>query len=239
MKRRIVLFLFIGIFVGLTVWIPTIGKVGIYSVFSYDEVLIEAGNHLQMVGIAALMAIGVGIPLGIVLTRRRARRLSPFVIGGAGLGQAVPSMALIALMAPLLGFNVWSAVIALFIYGLLPILRNTYAGIANVDPAILEAARGMGMSRSQITRRVELPLALPVIMAGIRTSTVINVGTATLAVLVGGNGLGRILLAGVLARQPILILEGAAPVAAMAVALDFLLESAQTLATPRGLRKPT
>lgn len=236
MRRRIILALLLSTFVGIMIWIPTIGRIGIYSVFTYDDILTSTWDHLKMVGIAALLAIVIGVLLGVLISRPRFGRFSTLIIGAAGVGQCVPSMAIIVIMAPLIGFGLRSAIVALFLYGLLPILRNSYAGIRNIDPAIIEAARGMGMSRRQITRRIELPLARPIIMAGIRTSTVVNVGTATLAVLVGGKGLGSILLAGVFAREPIIILEGAAPVAAMAILLDFLLESAENLTTPRGLK---
>jgi osmoprotectant transport system permease protein len=123
----------------------------------------------------------------------------------------------------------------LVIYGVLPVVRNTYASIRNIDPAIIEAARGMGMTKLQIATRVELPLARPVIMAGIRISTVITVGTAELAVLVGGAGLGKITLTGVFAREALIILQGAAPTAAMAILLGFFLQSVERWMTPRGI----
>jgi osmoprotectant transport system permease protein len=235
-RRRVVLNLLLGTFIGLTSWIPTIGKIGIYDVFTYGDILNESWAHFKMVGIAALVAIAIGVPLGILVTRPGFTGLSLPVIGGAGVGQSIPSMAVIACMAPLLGFGFRSAVVALIIYGLLPILRNSYAAIKNIDPAIIEAARGMGMTRGQIARKIELPLARPVIMAGIRTSTVINVGTAALAVLVGGKGLGRIILTGVLSRQALITLEGAAPTAAMAIILDYILEAIENWMTPRGLK---
>jgi len=139
-------------------------------------------------------------------------------------------------MAPILGWGFQSAIIALFVYGLLPILRNSYASINNIDQAIVEAARGMGMTRGQIARKVELPLALPVIMTGIRVSTVVTVGTAELAVLVGGGGLGRITLTGVFSQQALTILQGAAPTAALAITLGFILERIEKWLTPRGLK---
>lgn len=236
MSRRIILILFLGTFIGLTIWIPTIGKIGIYDVFTHRDILNDSWDHFKMVGIAALIAIAIGVPLGILVTRPGFKGLSLPVIGGAGIGQSIPSMALIAIMAPLLGFGFRSAVVALIIYGLLPILRNSYAAIRNIDPAMIEAARGMGMSKGQIARKIELPLARPVIMAGIRTSTVINVGTAALAVLVGGKGLGREILTGVFSRQPLITLEGAAATAAMAVTLDYILEATENWMTPRGLK---
>jgi len=135
-----------------------------------------------------------------------------------------------------LGFGFQSAIVALVIYGLLPILRNAYTSIKSIDPSVIEAARGMGMTRGQIARKIELPLARPVIMTGIRISTVITVGTAELAVLVGGAGLGKITLTGVFAREVLIILQGAAPTAALAIALGFLLEQAEQGMTPRGLK---
>jgi len=192
-----------------------------------------------MVFIAVCIGIAVGVPAGILVTRPGLTRLSPVVVGGANVGQSVPSLAIIAIMAPLLGFGLKSAIVALFIYGLLPILRNSYAGMRNIDPAIIEAARGMGMTRWQIIRRIELPLARPVIMTGIRISTVVTVGTAELAVLVGGKGLGTITLTGVFARQPLLILQGAAPTAILAISLGFILERIESWMTPRGLKITT
>ena len=139
-------------------------------------------------------------------------------------------------MVPLIGFGLLPAFIALFIYGLLPILRNSYASMNNINPAIIEAALGMGMTRWQIIRKIELPLALPVIMTGIRISTVVTVGTAELAVLIGVNSLGRITLSGVYAGEPLIIIQGAAPTALLAIVLGFLLERIESWMTPRGLK---
>jgi osmoprotectant transport system permease protein len=189
-----------------------------------------------MVAIAVAIGTVVGVPLGVLVTRAGFTRLALPVIGGANVGQTVPSLAVIAIMAPLIGFGLQSAIVALFIYGLLPIVRNSYTSIKNIDPAIIEAARGMGMSRGRIARRIELPLARPVIMTGIRVSTVITVGTAELAVLVGGTGLGKITLTGVFARETLIILQGAAPTAAMAITLGYLLERLERWMTPRGLK---
>jgi len=236
MRRQIVFVVLLALLVGLTIWITGIGKVGIYSTFTYSEILTFTKDHLQMVFIAVLIAIAVGVPFGILVTRPGFTKLSPLVVGGANVGQSIPSLAVIAIMAPLLGFGLQSAIVALFIYGLLPILRNSYAGMRSIDPAIIEAARGMGMTRWQIIRRIELPLARPVIMAGIRISTVITVGTAELAVLVGGKGLGTITLTGVFAREVLLILQGAAPTAILAISLGFILERTESWMTPRGLK---
>ncbi|MGC9529908.1 MAG: ABC transporter permease [Candidatus Bipolaricaulaceae bacterium] len=236
MRRRVILVLFLGAFVGAAAWIPTVGKVGIYDVFTYDAYLVQTWDHFRMVILAELIAIGLGVPLGILVTRPGFRWLSRPVVGVANIGQTVPSMAVIAIMAPVFGFGFESALIALFVYGTLPVLRNAYAGINSIDPAIIEAAKGMGMTRTQIARRIELPLARAVIMAGIRTSTVVLVGTAALAVLVGGKGLGTMIFTGVLSRQALITLQGASLLGAMAIVFDYLLESAEDWMTPRGLK---
>lgn len=236
MKRGVVLIILLALLVGLTIWITSIGQLGIYRTFTYGEILHDTRAHLQMVFIAVLIGTAVGVPSGILITRPGFTKLIPPVLGGANIGQSIPSLALIAIMAPLIGFGLKAAVIALFVYGLLPILRNSYVAMRNIDPAMIEAAKGMGMTRRQILRKIELPLARPVIIAGIRISTVITVGTAELAVLVGGGGLGRITLTGVFAREPLLILQGAAPTAILAISLGFMIVSIERWLTPRGLK---
>lgn len=237
MRRRIVLIVLLSIFIGLTVWVTQLDSLKYMKPKTYSDIMRQVWNHLQMVGIAELLAIGIGVPLGILVTRPGLKGLATPIVGTANVGQTIPSLAVIAIMAPLLGYGFNSAIIALFIYSLLPVLRNAYAGINDIDPAIIESAKGMGMSRAQIAWRIELPLARPVIMAGIRTSTVICVGTATLAVLVGAEGLGKIILTGLYTQIPLLIVQGAAPTAALAVILDTLLGGFESLMTPRGLKK--
>lgn len=238
MRRQIVLISLLTLLIGLTIWITNMEwiKEGVYKPFAWGDLLNSARSHLNMVLIAEAIAIAIGVPLGIVVTREGFRMLTNPVVGGANVGQTVPSLALIAIMAPILGFGLQSAIVALFIYGLLPIVRNSYAGINNIDPAIVEAARGMGMTKGQIARKIELPLALPVIITGIRISTVITVGTAELAVLVGGAGLGRITLTGVFSGQALTILQGAAPTAAMAIILGAILERIERWMTPWGAK---
>jgi len=237
MRRRIVLIVLLGIFIGLTIWVTQMDSLRYMQPKTYEDIGRQTWNHIKMVGIAELLAIGIGVPLGILVTRPGLKRFATPVVGTANVGQTIPSLAVIAIMAPILGYGFNSAIIALFVYSLLPVLRNSYAGIKDIDPAIVESAKGMGMSRAQIAWRIELPLARPVIMAGIRTSTVICVGTATLAVLVGGEGLGQIILTGLYTQIPLLIVQGAAPTAALAVILDTLLGGFETWMTPRGLRK--
>lgn len=178
-------------------------------------------EHLAMTAVAVVAAIAVAVPLGIYLTRRR--ELAATVFGMINSIQTIPSLALLGFMIPLFGLGFLPAVVALFCYALLPILRNTVTGIEGVDEGIKEAAVGMGMSEIQILCKVELPLAMSAIMAGIRTSTVIIVGWATLAAYIGGGGLGRLIMAGMSMGKEQLILAGAIPAAILALSLDFML----------------
>ncbi|HZQ93315.1 MAG TPA: ABC transporter permease [Terriglobales bacterium] len=177
-------------------------------------------EHVWLVGISMLLAIAVGLPLGIMLTRRRWQKP---VIGLANVLQTIPSLALFGFLlpAPWLGARADRlAITALTLYALLPIIRNTYVGIAGVDPAIREAARGMGLTDSQLLWRIELPLSMGVIIAGVRTATVICVGVATIAAAIGAGGLGEFIFRGVAMVNNQLILAGAIPAAALAVGAD-------------------
>jgi osmoprotectant transport system permease protein len=237
MRRRITLFILLGILIGITVWITNLKMLKFRPPATYTELFKRIGEHVKMVGLAELIAIGVGIPLGILVARPALRKISPIIMGVVNVGQTVPSMAVVAILAVIMGeFGFTPAVIALFVYGLLPIVRNSYAGINSINPSIIESARGMGMSKRQIIWKIELPLARPVIMAGIRTSTVINVGTAALAALIAAGGLGMIILAGLLNNIPLLLLQGAAPTAALAITLDAILGGIEEWMTPRGLK---
>ncbi|MEL1134501.1 ABC transporter permease [Desulfitobacterium sp. THU1] len=197
--------------------------------------LIQAlGQHIQLVLFSMLIAIAIGIPLGILITRIKS--LEGPVLGAAGILQTIPSLALLGFMIPLFGIGIKTAVSALFLYSLLPIIRNTYTGIKDVDKATIEAARGMGMTDFQILFKVQLPLALSVMMAGIRTATVINVGTATLAAFIGAGGLGDFIFLGISRNLDALVLIGAFPAALLALLLDWLLGKLEKATTPRGLK---
>jgi len=154
----------------------------------YAELGMAVVQHIKLVAISMGIAIVIGVTLGIAVSR--IRKLEGPVLGTASTLQTIPSLALLGFMIPLFGIGVTPAVVALFLYSLLPIIRNTFTGITNVDKSVIEAASGMGMTDAQILFRIQLPLAFSVIMAGIRTSAVINVGTATLAAFIGGGGLG-------------------------------------------------
>ncbi|MCK5569692.1 MAG: ABC transporter permease [Spirochaetes bacterium] len=236
MRKFITLSLLLGILMGLTIWMTSLGTVGIFRMAPPEKVLSCTIRHLQIVGAAELMAIAIGIPVGFLVTRRSFRYISPLLIGIANVGQTVPTLAFIGIAGVVLGMGYKSSVIALFVYAMLPIIRNTYAGIRSVDPAVKEAAQGMGMSKLQVTIKVEMRLAIPVILAGIRTSTVVNVGTAAVAGMIGAGGLGELIVAGIAVRVTELILQGAAPTAALAIVLDAFIGGVENWVTPRGLK---
>ena len=196
------------------------------------EKLVE---HVKLTAVSTALVIVIAVPLGILLTRPVARRITPPVIAVANIGQAVPSIGLLVLLAVAFGTGFKYAVYALVAYSLLPILRNTMVGLQGVDRALIEAARGMGMSKARVLARIELPLAVPVMLAGIRTALVINVGTATLATFVNAGGLG-FLIANALAlnRQPVLI-TGSALTAILALYVDWLAGVAEQVLRPKGL----
>lgn len=210
---------------------------GLYKIFLQrcDLVKMAFQDHVFLVLVAMSFAIVIAVPLGIILTNFR--RYAEPVIGVTAVAQTIPSLALLGFMLPLFGIGKTNAIIALTIYALLPILRNTYTGILEVDPFIIEAGKGMGMTRWQILRMVELPLALPVIMAGIRTSMVISIGVATLATFIGAGGLGDLIYRGITMQNHYLILIGAIPAALFAIATDFLLKRFEVWVTPVGIRK--
>lgn len=208
-----------------------------YLVSRRAEMIQWTLQHLELVGMAMGIAILVGVALGLILTR--AQFLATPVLGLASVVQTIPSIALLGIMIPLLGIGRTPAVVALTLYALLPIIRNTYTGVQQVDPAIVEAGRGMGMSDRQILTMVELPLAIPVIIAGIRTSTVICVGITTLVTLIGAGALGTPIITGIQTYNNAEIWAGAVVAAALALLLDFLLGRCESLLTPRGVRIAT
>ncbi|MCJ7932647.1 MAG: ABC transporter permease/substrate-binding protein [Chryseobacterium sp.] len=186
-----------------------------------EKLMTQVIQHLGLTFLSLLLAIAVGVPLGILITRKR--KLSNPVLGIAGILQTIPSIALLGFMIPAFGIGAKPAIAALLIYALLPIIRNTYTGITGVDPTVVEAAKAMGMNRWQLLFKVELPLAMPVIMAGIRTAAVINVGVATLASFVAAGGLGEFIFGGISLNNTNMILAGAIPAALLAVFLDQMI----------------
>ncbi|MCX4550800.1 ABC transporter permease [Streptomyces sp. NBC_01387] len=192
-------------------------------------------QHIQLTAISTFFVLIIAIPLGIALTRKAARRASPFVMALANIGQATPAIGLLALLVVWLGTGREPALIGITIYAVLPVLSNTIAGLRATDPTLIDAARGIGMSAPGVLLRVELPLAVPLILAGVRTALVLNVGTATLATFGGGGGLGDLINAGITnQRMPVLIL-GSVLTVALALLVDWLASIAEVLLRPRGL----
>ncbi|QHS54659.1 ABC transporter permease subunit [Mucilaginibacter sp. 14171R-50] len=192
-----------------------------------DKLEMQTLQHIGLTFISLFIAVLIGLPLGIYISRKK--QLSSIVLGSAGILQTIPSIALLGFMIPFLGIGAKPAIVALLLYALLPIIRNTYTGITGVDAAVKEAAVAMGMTKGQVLFKVELPLAMPVILAGIRTATVINVGVATLASYIAAGGLGEFIFGGISLNNTNMILAGAIPAALLAILFDFLLSRVQRL----------
>ena len=189
-----------------------------------SDILQATLTHLTLVAISMLIAIAIAVPLGMFIVQRPALR--SIALGIASIFQTIPSLALFGFLIPIPfigGIGTRTAIVALVLYALLPILRNTYVGLTNIDPSILQAAEAMGMTETQILWRVRLPLALSVILAGIRTATIITIGVATIAAAIGAGGLGTFIFRGVAMVSDAVILAGAIPAAALAILADALL----------------
>jgi osmoprotectant transport system permease protein len=192
-------------------------------------------QHIYLTVVSTFFVLIIAIPLGILLTRKMFRKATPVALAFANMGQATPAIGLLALLVIWLGIGRRSALIGIIIYAILPVLSNTIAGLKANDPTLLESARGIGMSPVGVLTKVELPLAVPLILAGVRTALVLNVGTATLATFGGGGGLGVLITTGITTqRMPILVL-GSVLTVALALMVDWLASLAELLLRPRGL----
>jgi osmoprotectant transport system permease protein len=200
-----------------------------------SDVIYLVRQHLALAGISGALAIGVGLPLGVILTRPRFQRYANAVTQVVNLGTTIPTLAIIALAMSVLGIGAPPAIFGLFVLTLLPIVLNTIAGLRMVPAYLIEAARGMGMTPGQILWRVELPNAMFVILAGIRTALAINVGTVPLAFLIGGGGLGELIFTGIDLMEPTMLLAGAIPTALLAILVDFAIGQCQYWLVPRGV----
>jgi osmoprotectant transport system permease protein len=196
----------------------------------------NTAQHLQLVAISLLLAIVIGVPLGVLASE--APGLAAVILTVSGLLQTVPSLALLAVLIPLLGIGAAPALVALFLYSLLPIVRNTYVGLTTLPAPLAESAAVIGLTPTAQLLRVRVPMASPAIMAGIKTSAVINVGTATLAALIGAGGLGEPILSGIQLRRNDLILEGAIPAALLALLVERVFSVVDRIVIPKGLRLP-
>ncbi|OEV11397.1 ABC transporter permease [Streptomyces nanshensis] len=200
-----------------------------------DIVLLRLRDHVQMTAISTFFVLIIAIPLGIALTRPLLRRATPVAMSFANLGQAVPSLGLLVLLVFWLNIGQNTAVIGMVVYAVLPVLANTITGLRNIDPGLTEAAKGIGMSSLGVLTKVELPLAVPLILAGVRNALVLNVGTATLATFIGGGGLGDLIASGITTqRMPVLML-GSILTVALALLVDWLASLVELVLRPRGL----
>jgi osmoprotectant transport system permease protein len=193
----------------------------IYMGNNWEHLLELSFEHILMVGYGILMAIVVGVPLGIVCAKNE--KLAPIILSAANVIQIIPSLALLAILMLYFGLGFTTVVIGLFLYSLLPIIRNTYVGLKEVDEHVLEAGTGVGMTSIQLLTKIQLPLSLPFMMAGLRVAAVIAVGVASIAPYIGGDGLGREIVSGINGRDNIKIYAGAIPAALIAIIADIFL----------------
>jgi osmoprotectant transport system permease protein len=202
---------------------------------AFDLVVAATWKHIELVAASTILTIAIGVPLGVLLTRPGIGRIGAIVLAAANAGQAVPSIGVLVVLAMLFGVGFWMAVVALVVYALLPVLRNTMVGIRQVDPALIDAGRGLGMSGFRVLTTIELPLAVPVMLAGIRVALILNVGAATLAAYTNAGGLGSIISAGIaLDRVPVLIV-GSMLTICLALSVDWLAGLAERVLRPRGI----
>ncbi|MEU6443697.1 ABC transporter permease subunit [Streptomyces sp. NPDC047046] len=199
------------------------------------NIWLRVRQHIQLTVISTFFVLIIAIPLGILLTRQRLRKAAPVAVAFANIGQATPALGLLALLVIWLGTGEFPALVGIIIYAILPVLSNTIAGLRANDPTLLEAARGIGMSPLMVLGRVELPLAVPLILSGVRTALVLNVGTATLATFGGGGGLGDIITAGITNQRMSVLVIGSILTIVLALLVDWLASLAELLLRPRGL----
>ena len=206
-----------------------------YFADNYHLILEKTMEHIVLAGVSVLIACLIGIPVGFMITNNK--KLSDIVVNIANVIQTIPSLALFAFAMPIFGIGAKPAIFALSLYALLPIIKNTLIGIHNVSPSIIEAARGMGMSKSQIMFKVEIPLAIAVIMGGVRIATVTAIGIATIAALIGAGGLGQLIYQGISMMNYQMIMAGAISSALLALIVDFLLGMVEKKLTSEGIVK--
>ena len=229
-RRWVLLAVFVGLFIAI-ISSSGLWETALRFLFPQESqvlhprtsLIVLVMEHLSLVTISSSLTILIGVPVGVWVTRPAGRNFLPLVTDITSFGQTFPPVAVLALAVPMLGFGLLPTVAALFLYGLLPVVRNTIAGLSAVPPGSLETAYGMGMSRWQALFRVEIPLSARVILAGIRTSVIINIGTAMIGAVIGAGGLGSPIIAGLVQDNIAFILEGAIPAAMLAVLADQLL----------------
>jgi len=206
-----------------------------YCIKNIGLILKLTFDHIEITLIAVSISTVIGVAIGIFITRHQ--RVAGAIIGIAGILYTIPSLALFGMLIPFIGIGLKPTLIALILYSQLALIRNTFVGIVHIDPSIREAGKGMGMSNWQFLRMVEIPVALPVIMAGIRTAAVMNIGTATIAAYIGAGGLGWLIFRGIASVNSDQIIAGAVPVILLAVGVDYLFILLERALTPAGLRR--
>jgi len=222
--------------VALYAWVSTLELDSIEQRSLNREVIVaKAIEHIQMTVAATVLVVVIAIPLGIVASRSKNRFITPIILTGGNLGQAVPAIGLLVLATFIMGVGFQTALLGLVAYAILPVLRNTMVGVQQIDPTLIEAARGMGMTKGQVLRRVELKLAVPTILAGLRTALVLTVGMATLGAFVAAGGFGELIINGLkLNRMPVTIVGGVLT-ACLAFFIDWLGALAESLLKPKGI----
>ena len=204
-------------------------------ILTADFLFARVIEHIQLAVVSTAIVVVLAVTTGILLTRPGTRRVTPFIIGLANIGQAVPSIGLLVLFAIVWDFGFWPAIVALVAYSFLSILRNTMVGLQQVDRSTIEAARGMGMTKMAVLFRIELPLAVPIMLAGIRTALIINVGTATLAAFVDAGGLGTVIDRGIRLGRDSVLIVGSVLTGVLALSIDWLASVAEDILRPKGL----
>lgn len=221
---------------GLLGWVATLDLDSIEKRrLNADFISNAVWQHVKLTAVSTVFVVLIAVTLGILLSRPAARRFAPVALAISNIGQAIPSIGLIVLLGITVGIGFKYAIVALVAYSILPVLRNTMVGLEQVDPALVEAGRGMGMSSFAVLWRIELPLAVPVMLAGVRTALIINVGTATLATFTGAGGLGDLINNGLRLGRDNVIFVGAALTALLALTIDWMAGVAETLLRPKGL----
>ncbi|MDN5858716.1 MAG: ABC transporter permease [Pseudonocardia sp.] len=200
-----------------------------------DFILQSTLRHVILTAVSTALVLIIAVPVGIMLTRPFASRITTPAVAVFNIGQAVPSIGLLVLFAIGWGVGFWPAIVALVAYSALPVLRNTMVGLTQVDSTYVESGRGMGMSKLGVLTRIELPLAVPVILTGLRTALVINVGTATLAALINAGGLGDIIIGGITTGRNLVLIVGSVLTAVLALLIDYLGRVAEAVLRPKGL----
>src|SRR5215216_3647736 len=200
-----------------------------------ETLIRQTARLVELAAVSTVIVVVLAVTVGILLTRPFTRRVAPAIIGIANIGQAVPSVGLLALFALVWDFGFWPCIVALVAYSFLSILRNTMVGLQQVDSSIIEAARGMGMTKLAVLFRIELPLAVPIILAGIRTALIINVGTATLVTFIGAGGLGEMINNAIRLDRTVVLITASGLTAILALFIDWLAGVAEDILRPRGL----